>query len=68
MNTNSPALRPLLTTEEVAKHFGVSKRTIIRMVERGDLVQYRIAGCAQLVRFRPEDVEALVQLDLREAG
>jgi excisionase family DNA binding protein len=50
----------LLTYRDVARRLAVSDRTARRIVERGELRKVRIGGC---VRFRPEDVVALIKDD-----
>ncbi|HTU91842.1 MAG TPA: helix-turn-helix domain-containing protein [Gemmataceae bacterium] len=42
---------------EVAERLGVSKHTVIRMVERGELEGFRVA---HQIRIRPESVERLI--------
>lgn len=42
---------------EVAERLGVSKHTVIRMVERGELDGFRVA---HQYRIRPESVERLI--------
>ncbi|HJT59115.1 MAG TPA: Clp protease N-terminal domain-containing protein [Ktedonobacteraceae bacterium] len=48
----------LLTTEEVAELLRIEPVTVRRLVTRGDLIGYRIAG---EYRFSPQDVEKFVQ-------
>ncbi|HZU70476.1 MAG TPA: Clp protease N-terminal domain-containing protein [Ktedonobacteraceae bacterium] len=48
----------LLTTEEVADLLRIEPVTVRRLVTRGELIGYRIAG---EYRFAPEDVEKFVQ-------
>lgn len=48
----------LLTTEEVAELLRIEPVTVRRLVTRGELIGYRIAG---EYRFAPEDVEKFVQ-------
>ena len=47
----------LLTRDRVAELLGCSQRTVARLVERGELSTVRIG---RLVRFRPVDVDALI--------
>jgi excisionase family DNA binding protein len=46
---------PLLDLNGVARRLSVSRPTIYRMLERGDLVAYRVN---ERLRFKVEDVEA----------
>lgn len=46
---------PLLTVAEVAARWRVHRRTIVRMLDRGDLDGVRIGG---QIRVRPESVDA----------
>jgi excisionase family DNA binding protein len=57
MNTQAPA-RPLLSTAEVAAMLGVTKVTVRRYVAAGKLPVIRLSTHA--VKFRPDDVEALM--------
>lgn len=43
--------------KEVAERLGVSKHTVIRMVERGELEGFRVA---HQIRIRTESVERLI--------
>jgi excisionase family DNA binding protein len=47
-----------LTVPEVAKRFGVSPRTIYRMVEERTAPFHRLPGTAT-VRFSPADIRAI---------
>lgn len=47
----------LWTYEQVAKFFGVGRRTIERWAERSDLTRLRFSP--KIVRFDPADVAAL---------
>lgn len=49
-----------LTLQEVAAKFRVDPRTVRRWVANDQLAAIRIGG--RLLRFRPEDVEALLQV------
>ncbi len=53
----------LLTMSDAAALLSVHKRTVSRLVERGDLHAYDIAGCA---RLRLTDVEEYIQSSKRE--
>lgn len=46
---------PLLSPEEVAQQCGLSRKSVYRAIERGELAAFRL--CSRL-RVRPEDVEA----------
>ncbi len=48
----------LLTTEEVAELLRIEPVTVRRLVTRGELIAYRIAG---EYRFTPENVENFVE-------
>lgn len=54
----------LITQEEAAKRLGVCKRTVRRYVRRGWLVPVQLG---RTVRYRPEDVDRLVEAG-RKAG
>jgi excisionase family DNA binding protein len=47
----------LLRIDQVAERLAISKMTVRRLVERGELRQVRIGGS---IRFRPQDVRALI--------
>jgi excisionase family DNA binding protein len=55
----SDAASPLLTMQETAAYLKVSAKTITRMIKKGLLPSYRIAG-AGCRRFRQTDVERLL--------
>ncbi len=48
---------PLLTKDQVADLLQVSRRTVERMEENGELQPVRIG---RIVRYRPEDIEAFI--------
>jgi len=50
-------MEKLWTTEEVAKHLGVTESDIEQLVRQGKLTGYKLGG--QFLRFRPEQVQAL---------
>lgn len=52
-----PAKPGLLPVKEAAGMMGVSKRTVERMVERGEIRPVRIG---RLVKFRRNDVEKVI--------
>lgn len=52
-------LAPLLSIEDVADVFGLSRRTVERMIARGEIPIVRVGPRA--IRFRPEDIRALIQ-------
>ncbi len=49
--------KEVLTLAEIAARLGVSRRTVLRWVQEGDLPAYRIRG---IIRVRPEDFEAFL--------
>lgn len=53
MTPESPQPDHLLTTAQAAELLGVSPRTVLRLIERGELSAYRIAG---VYRFDPADL------------
>ncbi len=48
---------PMLTREDTAAYLAVSKRTLDRLVQAGEIPAYRIGGHR---RFRIEDIESFV--------
>jgi excisionase family DNA binding protein len=56
--TAAQSRSPLLTTVEVARIFGCSLDTVRRWNKSGRLPGIRVG---QLLRFEPEDVDALIQ-------
>lgn len=52
-----PGSRPMLTRDGAAAYLAVSKRTLDRLVQAGDLPTYRIGGHR---RFRIEDIDSFV--------
>lgn len=51
------ALKQALTVQQVAELLQVNDRTIYRMVSKGEIPGFRVAGSW---RFLPEDVEAWI--------
>lgn len=49
--------RPMLTRDDAAAYLAVSKRTLDRLVQAGDLPTYRIGGHR---RFRIEDIDSFI--------
>lgn len=49
--------RPMLTRDSAAAYLAVSKRTLDRLVQAGELPAYRIGGHR---RFRVEDIHSFV--------
>jgi excisionase family DNA binding protein len=49
--------RPMLTRDSAAAYLAVSKRTLDRLVQAGELPAYRIGGHR---RFRIEDIDSFV--------
>jgi excisionase family DNA binding protein len=58
MHTEKMHMERLLTTEEVADLLRIDPVTVRRLVTRGELVAYRIAG---EYRFTPSEVETFVK-------
>ena len=52
-----PPEPPLRTPEQVAARAGLSRKTIYRAIERGDLAAYRLCG---RLRIKPEDEDAWI--------
>jgi excisionase family DNA binding protein len=50
--------RPLLSRDQVAECLGASVSTVVRLERRGDLPHVKLG---RLVRFRPVDVETLIE-------
>jgi excisionase family DNA binding protein len=51
------ALRPMLTRDSAAAYLAVSKRTLDRLVQAGELRAYRIGRHR---RFRVEDIDSFI--------
>jgi excisionase family DNA binding protein len=49
--------RPMLTRDDTAAYLAVSKRTLDRLVQAGEIPAYRIGGHR---RFRIEDIDSFV--------
>jgi excisionase family DNA binding protein len=62
--TTNVATRRLLTRSEAAGALGLSVRSLDRLRERGRLPAIQILPGGR-VRFRPEDVEALLEPETR---
>ena len=52
------AVRPMLTRDHTAAYLAVSKRTLDRLVQAGEIPTYRISGHR---RFRIEDIERFIR-------
>jgi excisionase family DNA binding protein len=52
-----PTSRPMLTRDDTAAYLAVSKRTLDRLVQAGEIPAYRIGGHR---RFRIEDIDSFV--------
>ena len=52
------AVKPMLTRDDTAAYLAVSKRTLDRLVQAGELPTYRISGHR---RFRIEDIERFIR-------
>ena len=50
-------MKPALTIQQVAEIFSVNERTVYRMVSRGDLPGFRVAGSWRILA---EDLEAWI--------
>lgn len=50
-----------LTTAQVAERLGVSVRTVMRLINRGDLAAEKIGPGTAPYLFNPSDVERLAQ-------
>ena len=50
--------KSLLTVDDVAKFFKVSRRTIYRMMDTGYLSPIRLNGAKGRIRFNRESIEA----------
>ena len=50
----------LLTVGELARHLGISKWTVYRLVRASELRAVRVG---ERIRFRPEDVTAYLERD-----
>jgi len=48
----------MLKPDDVADRMGVSKRTVLRWIERGDLAAYRVGS---VTRIRTEDFDAFLR-------
>ena len=58
-----PILRPesdLYSVDKLARHLGVSRWTVYRLVRRGDL---RAVKVGERLRFRPADVDTYLERD-----
>ena len=55
--TDTAATRPMLTRDDTAAYLAVSKRTLDRLVQAGEIPTYRISGHR---RFRIEDIERFI--------
>lgn len=50
--------RPLLTVEDVGRRLHLSRASVYRLIDAGELVRIKVGGSA---RFRAEDVERLIE-------
>jgi excisionase family DNA binding protein len=55
----------LLSVNELARHLGISKWTVYRLVRSREIRSVRVG---ERIRFRPEDVEAYLEARKVEAG
>ncbi len=58
MRRDMSASAPMLTRDETAAYLAVSKRTLDRLIQAGDIPAYRIGGHR---RFRIEDIDSFVK-------
>jgi excisionase family DNA binding protein len=56
-NGQATVARPMLTRDATAAYLAVSKRTLDRLVQAGEIPTYRISGHR---RFRIEDIERFI--------
>ena len=54
----APAPEGLLSVNELACQFGISRWTVYRMVRSGDIKAVRVG---ERIRFRPADVDAYLE-------
>ena len=52
-----------LTNKQVQERYSISHEGVRRLVERGVLTKYRLAGNARTVRFKQSEIEALMHPD-----
>lgn len=64
MPTMDATVRPLLTAAEATERLRISRDSLRRLVATGALPAVRLSG-GRLVRFRPEDVEDLIERSRR---
>ncbi len=57
LTSNTTMLKP----DEIAERMGVSKRTVLRWIERGDLAAYRVGS---VTRIRSDDFDAFLRKHL----
>ncbi len=57
LTSNTPMLKP----DDIAERMGVSKRTVLRWIERGDLPAYRVGS---VTRVRCEDFDTFLRKHL----
>lgn len=51
----------LLSTEQAATYLGVHPKTLRRYVAQGLVTAYRLKGRGRMLRFRPADLDGLLQ-------
>ena len=56
-------MEPMYTIEQVAEIFKVSPRTILRLIERGELTAFQVG---RQWRFKPEWVEEWIQRQAKQ--
>jgi excisionase family DNA binding protein len=59
-NTRAPEPAPLVNISTVADYLGMCQKSVRNMVQRGELIAYRIAGTRTL-RFDMNEVVALAR-------
>jgi excisionase family DNA binding protein len=52
-------LASMISIDEAAEQLSVSRRTIRRLISKGDLVAYRVG--TDLIRIKPEDLAQLLK-------
>lgn len=58
MQTITQNTTPCLTIEDVVKRLNVSKRTVERMIQRGDIVGFYVG---RVWRMKPENLERWIE-------
>ena len=61
---NDPATRAM-TVRDVARHLNVDEKTVYRLVQRGELPGFKVAGTW---RFKKPDLDAWIEEQKRSAS